>query len=358
MSMNHERVLILDFGSQYTQLIARRVRELNVYCEIHRPDLSAAQLKDWGAKGVILSGGPASVEAPGAPMVDPAVFELGVPVLGVCYGLQLMAKLLGGRVAKSDHREFGPATVTVTEATGPFKRLKKGAATEVWMSHGDRVEELPKGFHAIGSSPGSKLAAIAHEGRPLFGLQFHPEVVHTLEGKDMLAGFLFDACGLSGNWSMRGFVNEAVDTIRAKVKDGRVICGLSGGVDSSVAAMLLHRAIGDHLQCIFVDNGLLRAGEREQVEETFAGRFHVPLKVVDARQRFLTKLDGVIDPEKKRKIIGYEFIAVFEEAAKTCRAPTSSRRARCTPTSSSRSRRRGRRPPSRATTTSAGCPRR
>jgi GMP synthase (glutamine-hydrolysing) len=316
MSMNHERVLILDFGSQYTQLIARRVRELNVYCEIHRPDLSAAQIKAWGPKGIILSGGPASVEAAGAPMCDPAVFEQGVPVLGICYGLQLMAKLLGGKVAKADHREFGPATVTIGETVGPFAKLKKGATTEVWMSHGDRVEALPVGYHAIGASPSSQFAAIAHKEKPIFGLQFHPEVVHTNEGKEMLAGFLFGECKLSGNWSMRGFVAEAVETIRAKVKDGRVICGLSGGVDSSVAAMLLHKAIGDRLQCIFVDNGLLRMGEREQVEELFAGRFHVPLKVVDARKRFLGKLDGVIDPEKKRKIIGYEFIAVFEEAAR------------------------------------------
>jgi GMP synthase (glutamine-hydrolysing) len=316
MSMNHERVLILDFGSQYTQLIARRVRELSVYCEIHRPDLTAAQIKAWAPKGIILSGGPASVEAAGAPMCDPALFDLGVPVLGICYGLQLMAKLLGGKVAKSDHREFGPATVTINETVGPFAKLNKGAQTDVWMSHGDRVEALPSGYRAIASSPSSALCAIAHSEKPLYGLQFHPEVVHTREGAQMLAGFLFGDCKLSGNWSMRGFIGEAVETIRAKVKDGRVICGLSGGVDSSVAAMLLHKALGDRLQCIFVDNGLLRAGEREQVEETFAGRFHVPLKVVDARKRFLSKLDGVIDPEKKRKIIGYEFIAVFEEAAK------------------------------------------
>ncbi len=316
MANTSERVLILDFGSQYTQLIARRIRELNVYCEIHRNDLSAEKLKAFGAKGIILSGGPASVEAPGAPMCDPAVFELGVPVLGICYGLQLMAKLLGGKVAKSDHREFGPATVSVLEAVGPFKDLKKGSATNVWMSHGDRVEALPKDFHAIGQTSSSQFAAIAHVSKPIYGLQFHPEVVHTIDGKAILHGFLFGDCKLSGNWSMKGFAAEAIEVIREKVKDGRVICGLSGGVDSSVAAMLLHKALGDRLLCIFVDNGLLRAQEREQVEATFSGRFHVPLKVVDARARFLKALDGVTDPEKKRKIIGAEFIAVFEEAAK------------------------------------------
>jgi GMP synthase (glutamine-hydrolysing) len=317
MSMTEERVLILDFGSQYTQLIARRVRELNVYCEIQRPDLSAAEIQAWGPKGIILSGGPASVEQRGAPMCDPRLFELNVPVLGICYGLQLMAKLLGGKVAPSSHREFGPARVEVLEPVGPFSTLARGATADVWMSHGDRVEALPTGFRAIGSTPSSALAAIAHASKPQYGLQFHPEVVHTPDGKLMLRAFLFDVCKLHGTWSMRGFVDEAVAAIRSKVgSEGRVICGLSGGVDSSVAAMLLHKALGDRLQCIFVDNGLLRAKEREQVEQTFAGRFHIPLRVVDARARFLEKLRGVVDPEKKRKAIGYEFIAVFEEAAR------------------------------------------
>jgi GMP synthase (glutamine-hydrolysing) len=315
MAITHERILILDFGSQYTQLIARRIRELGVYCEIQRPDLTAKQIKDWAPRGIILSGGPASVEQPGAPMVDTSVFEGNVPVLGICYGLQLMAKLLGGKVEKSPQREYGPARVYVTESTGPFRAFKKTAATEVWMSHGDRVIALPPGFHAIGNTTNSEFAAVAHDSKPIYGLQFHPEVAHTQEGKMMLHSFLFDVCRLSGNWTMKNFISEAIEAIRNKVGDGRVICGLSGGVDSSVCAMLLHKALGDRLTCIFVDNGLLRAGEREQVEATFAGKFHVPLKVVDARQRFLRALDGVIDPETKRKIIGYEFIAVFEEAA-------------------------------------------
>jgi GMP synthase (glutamine-hydrolysing) len=316
MSLTQEKVLILDFGSQYTQLIARRVRELGVYCEIHRPDLPAAELKAFGAKGVILSGSPHSVEAPGSPRADPHVFELGVPVLGICYGLQLMAKMLGGRVDKSAHREYGPAEVEVVKSVGPFASFKKGEQLKVWMSHGDRVEQLPPGFYPIGRTPSAPLAAAAHENLPIFGLQFHPEVVHTAQGREMLQSFLFTACGCSGNWSMKGFAKEEEARIRAQVGDGKVICGLSGGVDSSVAAVLIHNAIGDRLQCIFVDNGLLRSGEREQVEKLFTGRFKIPLETIDAQDRFLAKLKGVVDPEKKRKAIGYEFIAVFEEAAK------------------------------------------
>jgi GMP synthase (glutamine-hydrolysing) len=311
----HEKILILDFGSQYTQLIARRVRELGVYCEIHRPDLPLADIKAFGPKGVILSGGPMSVEAEGSPRCTPEVFELGVPVLGICYGLQLLSKLLGGRVDKSAHREFGPAAVEVLAARGPFAAFKPGANLDVWMSHGDRVEALPPGFVAIGRTPSAPFAAAAHESKPLYGVQFHPEVVHTKDGKEMLRAFLFTDCKVKGDWTMKSFIEESIAEIRAKVGDGRVICGLSGGVDSSVAALLLHRAIGDRLQCIFVDNGLLRQGEREQVEALFVGRFHVPLKTIDARHRFLAKLAGITDPEKKRKTIGYEFIAVFEEAA-------------------------------------------
>ncbi len=316
MHATHEKILILDFGSQYTQLIARRVRELGVYCEIHRPDLLASELKASGAKGIILSGGPASVEAPGSPRCVPEVFELGVPVLGICYGLQLMAKLLGGKVDKSAHREYGPADVEVLAAEGPFAAFQVGQKLPVWMSHGDRVEALPPGFVAIAKTASAPFAAAAHTSKPLFGVQFHPEVVHTRDGARMLKSFLFDACRLKGDWTMKRFVTEAIDDIQKKVRDGRVICGLSGGVDSSVAALLLHKAIGDRLQCIFVDNGLLRTGEREQVEALFKGRFHVPLKTIDAKQRFLTGLAGVTDPEKKRKAIGAEFIAVFEEASK------------------------------------------
>ncbi len=316
MDIHAEKVLILDFGSQYTQLIARRVRELGVYCEIHGPAMSAAALRGFAPRGVILSGGPASVEAEGSPRCDPLVFELGVPVLGICYGLQLIAKMLGGKVHGSAHREYGPAEVEVLRPRGPFAAFKKGELVKVWMSHGDRVEALPEGFSPIARTASSPLAAAAHDVKPIFGLQFHPEVVHTPEGREMLKSFLFTDCRLSGSWSMKGFAREATEAICRQVGDGHVICGLSGGVDSSVAALLLHNALGERLTCIFVDNGLLREGEREQVEAVFAGRFHVPLCTVDARSRFLSKLAGVTDPEQKRKIIGREFIAVFEEAAR------------------------------------------
>ncbi|HLL56153.1 MAG TPA: glutamine-hydrolyzing GMP synthase [Myxococcaceae bacterium] len=316
MDIHAEKILILDFGSQYTQLIARRVRELKVYCEIHRPDLSVEQIRAFGPKGIILSGGPASVEAPGAPKCVPEVFDLGVPVLGICYGLQLLSKMLGGRVDKSAHREFGPAEVEVSNPRGPFAAFSKGQRVKVWMSHGDRVEALPPDFLPIGTTGSSPFAAAAHANKPIYGLQFHPEVVHTPEGKEMLRAFLFTDCRVKGDWTMAGFAQEAEAAIRRQVGQGRVICGLSGGVDSSVAALLIHRAIGSQLQCIFVDNGLLRSDERAQVEALFVDRFHVPLKTVDARARFLAKLAGVTDPEQKRKIIGREFIAVFEEAAR------------------------------------------
>jgi GMP synthase (glutamine-hydrolysing) len=313
----HEKILILDFGSQYTQLIARRVRELGVYCEIHRPDLPFADIQAYAPRGIILSGGPMSVEQEGSPRCVPELFDMGVPVLGICYGLQLLSKMLGGRVDKSAHREYGPAEVEVVSARGPFAAFMKGSQIKVWMSHGDRVEALPPGFVAIGQTPSAPFAAAAHQSKPIYGVQFHPEVVHTPQGKEMLRAFLFTDCQVKGDWTMKSFIDESIQEIRAKVGDsGRVICGLSGGVDSSVAALLLHRAIGDRLQCIFVDNGLLRHAEREQVEALFVGRFHVPLKTIDARKRFLDKLAGVTDPEKKRKTIGYEFISVFEDAAK------------------------------------------
>ncbi|MBX5481526.1 MAG: glutamine-hydrolyzing GMP synthase [Myxococcaceae bacterium] len=317
MDLHAERILILDFGSQYTQLIARRVRELGVYCEIHRPDLPLPEIRVFAPKGIILSGSPHSVETPGSPRCDAGIFELGVPVLGICYGLQLMAKLLGGQVDKSAKREFGPAEIEVLQAQGPLAAFRAGERVKVWMSHGDRVEKLPPGFHPIAQTAHSPFAATAHDSRPIFGVQFHPEVVHTPQGKEMLRAFLFDACRVSGTWTMKGFAEETIAAIRRQVgPTGRVVCGLSGGVDSSVAAVLIHKAIGDRLQCIFVDNGVLRTGEREQVEALFKGRFHIPLKTVDARERFLSKLAGVTDPEQKRKIIGREFVAVFEEAAK------------------------------------------
>lgn len=315
MRTSHEKILILDFGSQYTQLIARRVRELGVYCEIHRPDLSKEAIEAFAPRGIILSGGPASVEEPGSPRCAKELFELGVPVLGICYGLQLLAKMLGGRLDRTAHREFGPASVEVLEARGPFAAFEKGAGLKVWMSHGDRVDVLPEGFVAIGSSANAPFAAAAHTSKPIYGLQFHPEVVHTPAGKDMLRAFLFTDCKVRGDWTMKSFIEESIAEIREKVGEGRVICGLSGGVDSSVAALLLHRALGDRLQCIFVDNGLLRANERGQVEALFTGRFHVPLKTIDAADRFLGRLAGVVDPEQKRKIIGHEFISVFEAAA-------------------------------------------
>ena len=315
MNIHAERILILDFGSQYTQLIARRVRELGVYCEIQRGDVSAEVIRTYAPRGIILSGGPMSVETAGSPRPDPSVFTYGVPVLGICYGLQLMAKMLGGQVDRSAHREYGAAEIRIDDPCGPLSAFKKGEQVKVWMSHGDRVEKLPPGFKSIASTPNAPFAAAAHETEPLFGLHFHPEVVHTPAGKEMLRAFLFNACKVSGTWTMKAFAAEAIAAIRAQVGKGRVICGLSGGVDSSVAAMLIYQAISDRLTCIFVDNGLLRAGEREQVEALFEGRFGVPLVTADARERFLNKLKGVVDPETKRKIIGREFIAVFEEAA-------------------------------------------
>ena len=316
MHIHDEKVLILDFGSQYTQHIARRVRELGVYCEIHRPDLPLADIKAFAPRGIILSGGPMSVEAEGAPMPAAGVFDLGVPVLGICYGLQLIAKMLGGRVDRTAHREFGPAVIEVLDPKGPLTPFPTGCSVEVWMSHGDRVDTLPPGFVPIARTANAPLAAAAHRERPIYGLQFHPEVVHTPRGKDIYRAFLFDVCKLSGSWTMKGFAEESVEAIRRQVGGGKVICALSGGVDSSVAALLIHRAIGDRLTCIFVDNGVRRSGEREQVQALFENRFHVPLRTVDARKRFLDRLAGVTDPEKKRKIIGREFIAVFEEAAR------------------------------------------
>jgi GMP synthase (glutamine-hydrolysing) len=315
MNIHSEKILILDFGGQYTQLIARRVRELGVYCEIHRPDLSLKEVRAFAPRGIILSGGPASVETPGSPRSDPGLFELEIPVLGICYGLQLLVKQLGGRVDRSAHREYGSAELEVLRPRGVFASFRTGEKLKVWMNHGDRVEKLPDGFLAIARSENSPFAATAHEFKPIYGLQFHPEVIHTPQGPEMLKSFLFNDCKVSGTWSMKGFAREAEERIRAQVESGRVICALSGGVDSSVAAMLVHRAIGDRLQCIFVDHGLLRRGEREQVERLFGQRFGLPLKTVDARERFLSQLQGVTDPEQKRKIIGREFIAVFEEAA-------------------------------------------
>jgi GMP synthase (glutamine-hydrolysing) len=309
-------VVILDYGSQYTQLIARRIRECHVYCEIHPCTLPPARLGELDLKALVLSGGPQSVYAPDAPQSDPAWFELGVPVLGICYGEQVMARQLGGKVEPSSHREYGPAKLQVVEPTGIFGAFQPGEELAVWMSHGDRLTEPPPGFTRIGSSQHAPWAAIADVQRKLYGIQFHPEVVHTPRGTEILRAFLFEVAGLEPSFTPGSFLEETVTKIQQQVSpDESVICGLSGGVDSSVAAVLCHRALGDRLVCIFVDNGLLRQGERESVEYTMRKSFHLNLLVADARERFLGALSGVTDPEKKRKLIGHQFIDVFEEHA-------------------------------------------
>jgi GMP synthase (glutamine-hydrolysing) len=312
-----ELVLILDFGSQFTQLIARRVREQRVYCEIHPCTISFDQIRAMAPRAVILSGGPASVYAEGAPSVDPRVFELGVPILGICYGLQLIAHLLGGKVEPSSAREYGHARVVVEKNEGILHRFAKREALDVWMSHGDRIAALPPGFQTIGVSGNTPFCAVGNAQRRIYGVQFHPEVVHTPRGSEILAAFLFDVTGLAPTWTAGAFTEEAMASVRARVADDEhVLCGLSGGVDSSVAAVLCHKALGNRLTCIFVDNGLLRLGEAEQVVATFRQSFHLNLVAVDARARFLSALAGVSDPEQKRKIIGRVFIEVFDEEAK------------------------------------------
>ena len=311
--MTHDWIAILDFGSQYSQLIARRVREQQVYCELIRFDTAAAKLAERKPKGIILSGGPASVYEKGAPLCDPAIFEMGLPVLGICYGMQLMAHNLKGKVKPGRAREFGTATVNVSDADLLFRGLPW--VLQVWMSHGDQVDPLPAGFRVLASTDTCPVAAMADPARKLFGLQFHPEVVHTPQGADILRNFLFDACGCRGDWRMSEFVKESIAAVRAKVGDEHIVCGLSGGVDSSVVAALLHKAVGPHLHCVFVDNGLLRHGEAEQVEETFGRAFGMDLHVAHAQDLFLERLRGVTEPEQKRKVIGATFIDVFSEEA-------------------------------------------
>ena len=312
-----ELVLILDFGAQYTQLIARRIREQRVYCEIHPCTVPFEQVRAMSPRAVVLSGGPASVYAEGAPTLDPRVFELGVPVLGICYGLQLIAHLLGGKVEPAKEREYGHARVVVEKNEGILHRFAKREALDVWMSHGDRIAALPPGFQTIGVSGNTPFCVVGNSARRIYGVQFHPEVAHTPRGSDVLAAFLFDVAGLAPTWTAGAFTTEAIAAVRARVPDGdHVVCGLSGGVDSSVAAVLCHKAVGDRLTCIFVDNGLLRLGEPEQVVATFRESFHLNLVAVDARERFLGALAGVTDPEQKRKIIGRVFIEVFEEEAR------------------------------------------
>lgn len=309
-------VLIIDFGSQYTQLIARRVRELNVFCEIRPFDDDIDELKARDPIAVILSGGPSSVRSEGAPSIDAQVFEWGVPVLGICYGMQLMCHLLGGDVGAAHEREFGPATLSIHKARGIFGAFDGPQDTPVWMSHGDRVETIPAGFSAVATSPSSPFAAIADEARRLYAVQFHPEVGHTRDGKTMLASFLFDVSGAAADWTPEAFVETAIDSVRRQVGDAHVVCGLSGGVDSSVAATLVSRAVGDRLTCIFVDNGLLRLNEGDGVMSLLGDRLGLNIIRVDAQDEFLDALAGETDPEKKRKTIGKVFIDVFEREAK------------------------------------------
>jgi GMP synthase (glutamine-hydrolysing) len=312
--MHEDRILVLDFGSQYTQLIARRVRENKVYSEILPFNASIEKIREFRPKGIILSGGPSSVYDEGAPLPDDGVFSLGVPVLGICYGMQLMAHILGGKVAKASKREYGRAEVAVDDDADLLWGIT--TKTKVWMSHGDRIEALPRGFSAIGHTDNSPVAVMADKKKRFYALQFHPEVVHTDEGTRILHNFVFGICGCKPTWEMSSFIDWSVGDIREKVGAKKVICALSGGVDSSVVALLVHRALGDKLSCIFVDNGLLRKGEAEKVKKTFEDHFHIRLIYVDARERFLDKLKGVTEPERKRKIIGNEFIAVFEDEAK------------------------------------------
>ena len=311
-----DRVLILDFGSQFTQLIARRVRESGVYCEIMPASVPTERLLSFGARAYILSGGPASVNDAEGPRVPDAVFAAGVPVLGICYGQQAMVAQLGGTVSLSDHQEYGSATIDVVEDCALFHGAwSEGARELVWMNHGDRVTALPEGFRTVAVTENAPYAAIADDQRRFYGVQFHPEVVHTPHGRQLLQNFTHQVAGLTGGWSMRGFRATQVERVRAQVGQGRVICGLSGGVDSSVAAALIHEAVGDQLTCIFVDSGLMRAGESEEVVRTFRDRFNIRLVHRDASDLFLGALDGVTDPEQKRKTIGRVFIDVFEEEA-------------------------------------------
>jgi GMP synthase (glutamine-hydrolysing) len=315
--VSHQTILVLDFGSQYTQLIARRLRELSVYSEIVPFNTPIAKLKGKNPVGIILSGGPKSVSEAGAPKCAPQLFELGTPVLGICYGMQLMTDVLGGEVRRSGQREFGHANVRVT-GNGTPPKLFKQIPTElrVWASHGDDVNAVPPGFAIAATSATAPIAAMEAPDRDLYALLFHPEVAHTEHGVAILRNFAYDVCGCIGDWTIASFIEEATERIKQQVGSGKVVCGLSGGVDSTVAAMLIHRAIGNRLTCIFVDNGLLRYDEANQVVKRFREKMHLPLDFVDASSTFLTRLGGVIDPEQKRKIIGATFIDVFEKRAK------------------------------------------
>ena len=312
-----DRILILDYGSQYTQLIARRIREERVYCEIHPPTRSVGWVKEWRPRGIVLSGGPASVYDENVPGIDPELLALGTPLLGICYGMQLIAQAAGGGVEAAEKREYGRAELEVREPDELFDGFGRGERSTVWMSHGDRVVRLPEGFEVLGGTRTVPVAALRATGRPLFGVQFHPEVAHTARGGEIISNFLFRICGCQPSWTAGSFIETHVSAIRERVAGrGRVIAGLSGGVDSSVATALVHRAVGDRLTSIFVDTGLLRAGEREWVARTFQQHLGIDLRVVDAGEEFLMKLRGIEDPEQKRRIIGHTFIDVFEAEAR------------------------------------------
>jgi len=309
-----EWILVLDFGSQYTQLIARRIRECDVYSEIKPYYYPARKIKENLPTGIILSGGPSSVYGEGAPLPDPDIFRLGVPVLGICYGLQVIAYLMGGEVDQAHRREYGRAALTIFSDEDLLEGLD--SPTQVWMSHGDRLTRIPEGFEAIASTENSPIAAIRHREKKIFGIQFHPEVVHTLQGMEIFRNFLFNVCGCKGDWSPESFLKTTIQSIRKTVGSGRVICGVSGGVDSTVVAELLHRSIGDQLTAIFIDNGLLRKGEAKWVQNFFRKQLNINLHFIDGSRDFLDRLKGVVDPEKKRKIIGEVFIRLFETEAK------------------------------------------
>ncbi|MBL5771371.1 glutamine-hydrolyzing GMP synthase [Heyndrickxia sporothermodurans] len=311
--ITQEMIVVLDFGSQYNQLITRRIREFGVYSELHPHTITVDEIKKMNPKGIIFSGGPNSVYDENSFRCDEAIFDLGIPVFGICYGMQLMTKHFGGKVEPATHREYGKAKINVQPSVGLFKDLPNQQV--VWMSHGDLVTETPEGFAVDAVSPSCPIAAMSDENRSLYAVQFHPEVQHSQYGNDILRNFVFDVCHCSADWSMENFIEIEMEKIRETVGDKKVLCALSGGVDSSVVAVLIHKAIGDQLTCIFVDHGLLRKGEAESVMKTFAEGFHMNVIKVDAKDRFLRKLEGVSDPEKKRKIIGNEFIYVFDDEA-------------------------------------------